>query len=501
MSPTDYSNYSWPINLFQEAAPGDLWQKLYKDIRTAILDGRIPSGARLPSTRLLSEQLTLSRATVVTAFARLCDEGLAITKAGSGTYVQVDSPETSFRRLTTKPPRPEKVIQLSRRAGALIQETRAGAGFRTTGKAFRSCEPALDLFPREVWGRVASRVARRAPLSLYTYGNAAGYKPLRRILAEYIGGTRGVVCLPEQVVITTGTQQALRLVAQLLLNPGDDAWVEDPGYDGARYAFRAAGANVVSIPVDNEGIDVSWGRRRASGARMAYVTPANQYPLGVCMSNSRRTELLRWAREADAWIIEDEFDAEYRYTGVPVASLQSEDRYGSVLYVGTFSKILFGSLRLGFLILPEALVDSFVRYRYAIDRQVSTIDQAILAEFISEGHLGHHLQQMRREYKKRADVLRYGASEHLRGLLTLAPVDMGMRTIGWLEGQRSDMITAQNAHEGGLEVAALSSFGVRHPSPPGLLLGFAACNERELLNGASILGRILANDSRPPASY
>ncbi len=491
MSFSDYGSYSWPLTLTEESNKGELWHWLYKDIRAAVLDGRIPIGARLPSTRTLSKQLKVSRATVVTAFQRLCDEGLAITETGSGTYIKVDTPQSAFGRSSIQSPRTEKAVTLARRAAAVIQETKASAGFRTTGKAFRSCEPALDLFPREVWGRVASRVARRAPLSLYTYGNAAGYTPLRRAIAEYIGGTRGVVCLPEQVVITTGTQQGISLLAQLLLNPGDDVWVEDPGYYGARHAFRAAGANVVSISVDNEGIDVASGRRAAPGARMAYVTPANQYPLGLSMSSTRRAALLQWAREGDAWIVEDEFDAEYRYAGVPIPSLQSQDRHGSVLYVGTFSKILFGSLRLGFLILPEALVDPFIRYRYSIDRQVSTIDQAILAEFITEGHLGHHLQRMRKAYAERADILRHGVSQHLRGLLTLAPVDAGMRSIGWLNANDSDNSAAQRACAAGLEVEALSSFSVQHFCPPGLILGFASCDEKELLEGTAVLGYIL----------
>jgi len=492
MSIPNYSNYSWPLTLPEREKAGELWHWLYKEIRTAILEERLPSGARLPSTRFLAEQLCISRATVVTAFQRLCDEGLARMERGSGTYVHLDTPQQTFIRTPRRILTPSRAIVLSGRADTLLHETKASSGFRVTGKAFRSCEPALDLFPRDLWGRVASRVVRRAPLSLYTYGNAAGYGPLRRAIAEYVGGTRGVVCSPEQVVVTTGTQQGLYLIAQVLLNPGDRVWVEDPGYDGARYAFRAAGATILPIPVDEEGFDVAAGKRTSPMARMAYVTPANQYPLGITMSNARRADLLKWAREEDAWIIEDEFDAEYRYSGPTIASLQSEDRSGSVLYVGTFSKILFGSLRLGFVVLPEVLVESFVRFRYAVDRQVSTIDQAILAEFISEGHLGHHLQRMRSAYCERAEIFCSAVAQHLGGLLSLSPAQVGMRTVGWLRRCENDELAAQKAQRAGLEVAALSSFSVLHPSPPGLLLGFASCNERALLEGTALLARALA---------
>jgi GntR family transcriptional regulator/MocR family aminotransferase len=258
---------------------------------------------------------------------------------------------------------------------------------RSIGKAFRSYEPAIDLFPVDLWARVASRVYRNAPRSLYGQGDPARYQPLRRAIAEYVGRSRGVRCSPEQVVVTSGAQQALDLLARLLLDADDEVLMEDPGYPGASQAFHVAGAKVIPIPVDSEGLQVGKGIELAPRARVAYVTPANQFPLGTVMSAKRRVELLGWAIRSGAWIIEDEYDAEYRYFGKPVASLHSMDTSGSVLYVGTFTKMLFNALRLGFVVLPERLVETFERARSYMDRHPATLDQAVLAEFISEGHV------------------------------------------------------------------------------------------------------------------
>ena len=469
----------------------ELWRWLYKEIRVAILEGRLASGTRLPSTRDLARQYQLSRGTVVAAFRQLQDDGLIRTEIGSGSYVELDTPERAFPIDRGTDRQPSKRVNLSRQAQILLEELRISSGYRVAGKAFRSCEPALDLFPRDLWARVSSRVIRRAPLSLYTYGSAAGYQPLRRAVAEYVGGSRGVVCAPEQVLITAGAQQAFNLIARVLLNPGDEVWVEDPGYDGVGYAFRAAGAKIVPVPLDSAGLNVARARQLSPKARMAYVTPANQFPMGITMSPERRNELLGWAAASDAWIVEDEFDAEYRYTGEPVPALQGQDRAGSVLYVGTFSKVLFGSLRLGFLVLPPQLVDPFLSFHFATDRQVSALDQAILSEFITEGHFGHHLRRMRQAYAERAEILAEATSRHLAGLITLAPAQAGMRTIGWLPAEMPDHIAARKARAHGLEVADLSSFSLRHPAESGLVLGFASCNERVLFNGARTLAQAL----------
>ena len=309
---------------------------------------------------------------------------------------------------------PTSKAALSKRAQQFLKGVEVLPASHSIGKAFRAYEPAIDLFPAGLWARVASRVLRRAPRSLYGHGNAAGYQPLRRAIAEYVGASRGVRCSPEQIIVTLGVQQAVDLIGRFLLATGDQVWMEDPGYSGALQTLRATGARIVPVPVDGDGLIVKTGRKLAPKAKLAYVTPANQFPMGVTMSADRRLELLRWAASANAWIVEDDYDAEYRYVGHPVAALQALDNCGCVIYVGTFTKMLFNALRLGFMVLPERLVEAFVSARSFVDRHPPTLDQAILAEFITEGHFGHHLRRMRQTYAERIDVLKTAADKHLR---------------------------------------------------------------------------------------
>jgi GntR family transcriptional regulator/MocR family aminotransferase len=272
--------------------------------------------------------------------------------------------------------------------------------------------------------------------------------------------------------------------------------MEDPGYPGAWQTLRAAGARIVSVPVDQDGLNVAAACKLAPRAKMAYVTPANQFPLGVTMSADRRVELLHWAAEAGAWIVEDEYDAEYRYYGRPVAALQSLDHTGAVIYVGTFTKMLFNALRLGFMVLPPRLVNSFEAARSFVDRHPPTLDQAILAEFITEGHFGHHVRRMRQLYAERMAILKEESEKHLGGLLDVTHAAAGMRTVAWLKPETSDKAAAEQARRLGLEVMELSSFAIKRPVAPGLILGFAGCNPEELRRGVSVLAAALRN---PPA--
>ena len=361
----------------------------------------------------------------------------------------------------------------------------------TLGRAFRSHEPAIDLFPVQLWNRVSSRVLRHAPRTLYGLGEALGYRPLRRAIAEYLGAARGVQCSADQILITSGAQQALDLVVRLLIDPGDAAWVEDPGYPGMVSVLRAGGARIIPVPVDRHGIQVDAGVRRARKAKLAYVTPANQFPLGSVMPIERRLSLLQWALEEGAWIVEDDYDSEYRYSGRPVAALQGLDRNGSVIYVGTFTKMLFPALRLGFLVLPSRIVDAFSAAKSNVDRHAPTLDQAILAEFILEGHFGHHVRRMRQIYAERVGILVEASQRKLGGLMDVVPAEAGMRTVGWLRNGLEDTTAAESAVTQGLEVAALSRFAVKHRPPNGLLLGFAACNEAEIRRGVDVLAGAL----------
>jgi GntR family transcriptional regulator/MocR family aminotransferase len=470
----------------------DRWRWLYTELRGAILDRRLKPGARMPSTRSLGVQYSLARGTVVAAFDQLQAEGYTRTEVGSGTYVASGVPDgflSAHKPATLAFPRSKAAFP--KRAQQFLKDVEVLPASHSVGKAFRAYEPAIDLFPVDLWARVASRVLRRAPRSLYGHGNAAGYQPLRRAISDYVGASRGVRCSPEQIIVTSGTQQAVDLIGRFLLATGDRVWMEDPGYSGALQTLRATSARIVPVPVDGDGLMVKVGRKLAPKAKLAYVTPANQFPLGVTMSADRRLELLRWAAGANAWIIEDDYDAEYRYSGHPVAALQALDTSGCVIYVGTFTKMLFNALRLGFMVLPERLVEAFVSARSFVDRHPPTLDQVILAEFITEGHFGHHLRRMRQNYADRIDVLKTAADKHLNGVLDIVHAGAGIRTLGWLKSWKSDHDAAQQAEKLGLEVIPLSTFTMKHEQPPALMLGFASCNPAELRRGVSVLATAL----------
>lgn len=383
----------------QEAQP--LWHWLYSQLRGVILNGRLKPGTRMPSSRNLAKQYSLSRGTVVAAFEHLQSEGYVETQVGAGSFVAAKFPHDVIHVQPAGPAVHSELsrAQLANRGRAMAHSKPGLSGSYSLGKAFRSHEPAIDLFPVQLWNRVSSRVLRHAPRTLYGLGEAMGYRPLRRAIAEYLGAVRGVKCSADQILITSGAQQALDLVVRLLMDPGDAAWVEDPGYPGMVSVLRAGGARIIPVPVDHYGIQVSVGMRRARKAKLAYVTPANQFPLGSVMPIERRLSLLQWAFEEGAWIVEDDYDSEYRYSGHPVAALQGLDRNGSAIYVGTFTKMLFPALRIGFLVLPSRIVDAFSAAKSIVDRHAPTLDQAILAEFILEGHFGHHVRRMRQNWR------------------------------------------------------------------------------------------------------
>jgi GntR family transcriptional regulator/MocR family aminotransferase len=479
------------LSLGSISSKQELWRWLYTELRAAILDGRLKPGARMPSTRSLGMQYSLSRGTVVAAFDQLHAEGYTRAEVGSGTYVASGVRDGLLHTPRKPADLPTSKAMLSKRAQQFLKDVEVTPVSRSVGKAFRSHEPAIDLFPVDLWARVASRVLRRAPRSLYGHGNAGGYQPLRRAIAEYVGSSRGVRCSAEQIIITSGTQQALDLVARLLLSAGDQVWMEDPGYYRALQALRTTGARIVPVPLDEDGLSVKAGRKLAPKAKLAYVTPANQFPMGVTMSADRRLDLLSWAASANAWIIEDEYDAEYRYSGRPVAALQAVDSSGCVIYLGTFTKLLFNALRLGFMILPERLVEAFTSARTLVDLYPPTLDQAILAEFMTEGHFGHHVRRMRHTYAERMDALKVAADKQLAGVLEVVRAGAGIRTLGWLKTWKSDHEASQRARKCGLEVSPLSMFTAKYQQPPALMLGFASCNPTELQRGVSVLASAL----------
>jgi GntR family transcriptional regulator / MocR family aminotransferase len=475
-----------------------LQRQIYDQIREAILSGRFAPGARVPSSRELAADLAVSRNTVTGAFDQLLAEGYLEGRVGSGTYVAAALPEDLLR---VKPARNGAWAEVEGRPHAPSRPSRRGraiAGICSSAvrgvywpRPFITGLAALDEFPRGLWARMAARLLRHAPAAMLTYGDPAGYRPLRQAIAEYLRAARGVRCAAEQVIVTAGSQQALDLAARVLLDPGDTAWVEDPAYLNARGALKAAGARCVSIPVDSEGISVQQGIRRAPRARLACVTPSHQYPLGVTMSLARRMALLEWARRRNAFIVEDDYDSEFRYAGRPLASLQGLDSAGRVIYTGSFSKVLFPALRLGYLVAPENLIDAFLNARILSDRQSPGLEQCLVAEFIAEGHFARHIRRMRALYAERREALIAAVEQEMPGALEIGSAEAGQHVVAWLPRTANDVQVSEHAAAAGIIASPLASYATHVKLRPALLLGYAALPPRQIREGARKLGAVL----------
>jgi GntR family transcriptional regulator/MocR family aminotransferase len=471
-----------------------LFRQLYEGLQRSILDGTLAPGVRLPATRSLAEELGVSRNTVLNAYEQLLAEGYLDGKLGSGTYVSCTLPEemTQVRQTADKARPPLTRRRTLSQRGELLARTSATVGRSArTPRPFRPGIPALDAFPFETWMRLVARHNRRPPRDLLSYGHPAGYAPLRKAIAAYLGPARAVHCDPEQVLVLTGSQPGLDLIGRILLDPGDAAWVEEPGYPSARAALLGAGVRVVPVPVDGDGLDVAAGSARCPNARLVYVTPSHQYPLGVTMSLSRRLALLEWARRANAWVVEDDYDSEFRYAGRPLAALQGLDQDGCVLYLGTFSKTLFPALRLGYLVVPPDMVDAFAAARAVCDRQTPTLTQAVVADFLAEGHFHRHIRRMRTLYSDRQETLLRAAQRELGGLLEVCPCATGLHLMGWLEGGRDDQQASQAAARAGVEAPPLSSYCLERRERGGLLLGYAGSDARQIRDAVRRLGSAL----------
>lgn len=477
-----------------------LTRQLYEALRLRVLDGRLVSGTRLPASRDLAAALSISRNSVVRAYDQLYAEGFTESRVGDGTYVaQLPTPEKLSTKISTgfstglSPALSTKwanlpddldneVIHstgLSRIKNNHLSHPPSGPP-----RAFRVGVPAFDLFPFEVWAKLNGAFWRKPNLEQLCYGDPAGDARLRGLIAAYLRSSRGMRCTAEQIVITSGAQQAISLCAQLLVEPGDGVAVENPGYRAAGHAFALAGATLHGVPVDGEGIDCQV-LNTLDDCRLAYVTPSHQYPLGVVMSLARRLELLAWAEHAGGWIIEDDYDGEYRYSGAPLSPLAALDRSGRVLYVGTFGKVAFPALRLGYLVLPPGLVDAFSRRR-AVDMRHSEIStQAVMAEFMAAGHFQRHIRRMRRAALSRRNALLADWPQGIRGLGELPNVAAGLHLTVRVDSLAREQQLLEQARAVGVEVNGLSSYWLMGASPPmdqraGLVLGFAAVPESDI---------------------
>jgi len=441
--------------------------QVYRGLRDAILSQQMRAGFRLPSTRAVAEAFGVSRNTIADVFAQLAAEGYIVARRGSGTYVASVTAETDRGAASQTQTSWERASTRGKLFAAMLQSRRLGDA---SPVPFRPGMPALDLFPFDVWSRVAGKIMRRPALELIGYGDPAGYRPLREIVAAQLRASKGIACSVEQILIVGGSQQALDLICRLALDPGDEVWIEEPASPSLRATYAGGGATAVPVAVDAEGMSVEHGRALAPRARLAHVTSSHQWPLGVTMSPARRRELLAWADEADAWIVEDEYDGVFRYDALKPEPLRALDRAERVLWTGSFSVTTFPALRIGYLIAPPKLIDAFVAAKATVDRQTSTFEQAILADFMYEGHYARHLLRMRDVYAERQARVSRALAEHT-GLHATAAAS-GLHVVVPLDPGIDDARIAARAAAEGVVAPALSRYYVADAPMRGLLLGF-----------------------------
>lgn len=443
-----------------------LFRQLYLQLRAAILSRRLQPGLRLPSTREIASQLGVSRSAVVAAYEQLLAEGYTSGRHGSGTYVS-DLPEPiegAAQRLR-KPPAPAVQMQpLGDFADVTVQSDQ---------RPFNLGRTLIDNRSLELWRKLSVRTFRSLDASHFGYADPRGTVELRTAICDYLQTARAVKCDPEQIVVTAGTQQAIDIVIRILPNKNRDVWVEDPGYPLTRQALIAAGATVHPVPVDAQGIDVGRGIRSAPNASAVFVTPSHQFPTGVVLSMARRLELLAWARRRDAWIVEDDYASEFRYGGRPLASLQGLDDGERVIYIGTLNKALFPGLRLGYAVIPRALLRPFVAARYLIDRQPSTLSQAVVAAFMEQGHFAAHIRRMRLLYKAQRDELVAAVKQRLSDDLAVNAPDQGMHLVAFTRRGLSDTAIARAGRQHGVVVRPMSRLYLAAKPRSALVLGFS----------------------------
>ena len=447
--------------------PGPLYLRIASRLRSAIATGALSSGTRLPSARTLSAQLGVARGSVVAAYDLLAGEGAVEPRGAAGTIISAQV--TGLARAPA-----QRALGLTRRI--------------VTPEApmpFQRGLPALDAFPRKLWSALTAKAARAISEADLAYPDVCGSIALREEIVAYLGLARGIVCGPHQVLVTSGYQGALTLVRQALLRPGDAVWLEDPGHPPAFQAMEIGGASVVPVPVDGEGMRISAGGAAAPAARLAVVTPTHQSPLGVSLSLPRRLALLDWAERARAWVLEDDYDAEFRYTGPTPPSLKSLDRGERVVFAGSFSKTLFPGLRLGYLVVPDVLLETMTRAARLITRGPPLLEQSVTAAFMAGGHFARHVKRMRGLYQRRRAAL----AEALAGHFPVELAPGGMHLMVRLAKGVDDQDAARRAWAAGLAPTALSGLAIAHEPGQGLLLGFTNVGEAD---AAELVERLVA---------
>lgn len=468
-----------------------LFQQIYETLRQSILSNQICAGVQLPATRKLAKELKVSRNTVMEVYEQLIAEGYLQGKAGSGTFVAENLPlellESRKSKTTVKTAASRKIAK----RGRVFTETSIWYSSNPKKpRAFRMGFSAIDEFPIESWARITSRQLRTMPRNRLDYFEASGYPALREEIAKYLTVSRGVRCDASQVIIVAGSQQGLDLIARVLLDEGDAVWLEDPQFNGAKGVFLSTGAKLIPVTLDSEGISVKQGNQLSPNARLAYVTPSHQFPTGVVMSLSRRLELLEWANKNSAWIVEDDYDNEFRYEGKPLMALQGLDEDNRVIYVGTFSKVLFPSMRLGYLVVPPDLVKTFTNALSFILIHTPILEQIVLTDFIREGHFGRYIRRMRKHYAERQKVLISAVKEHLDEFLQVEKDKSGMHLVAWLKKGLKDKDVAKKALEHGVYAPPLSFYCMNAKLRDGIILGYTGITPAEILAGVKRLQEV-----------
>jgi len=486
----------------QSAHEQPLYRQLYLRLRESILSGSLRPGQRLSSSRVLASQIGVARNTVLQAYMQLEVEGYIAAECGSGHYVSPLLPEAVGG--SRRKPAPD--------VGADVPPPTIRNTFDFVPESlrrpippvpFRINLPELDHFPIETWARLQGAVLREARqsatiVSLLGEADAQGDHSLRRAIADHVSIARGVRCSPESVIITAGAQHAMDMLLRVLTQPGDAVGLEDPCFPGALSAARAAACRIVPVPVDAQGADLDSVQSSSNDMRVLLLCPSKQFPLGVTMSLPRRLALVDWARRSAAWIIEDDYDSEYRFDGKPIPSLQGLDGGRQVIYVGTFSKVLFPSLRMGFIVCPPSLVEPLAAARAISGRHGSTLEQQVLARFIDDGHLARHVRRMKVLYRDRQSVLLDECHRRFGDRLRVEKAASGLQTVAWLPSGADDLQVARAARSLGVEVAPLSRFCLHTRRPPALVLGFGGFTAEQIRTAARLLARVEIDAPPPP---
>ncbi|HEX9004136.1 MAG TPA: PLP-dependent aminotransferase family protein [Blastocatellia bacterium] len=477
-----------------------LHRQLYEELRGAILSQRLKPGERVPSTRLLARSLKLSRATVTQSYEQLISEGYLQAVVGSGTTVCAELPDELLR---TSPLKAAAAPLAKRENPAAIKLSQYGVSLNDSVPLeppepvlplnFKSGRPALEEFPMLQWRRVLLRHCREDHVDLLDYStNLHGLPELREAIAAYLRKSRAVRCSPGQIIIVNGSQQAIDLITKLLIDRGDAVAVENPGYLGARRTFLAQGAKLLPVPVDENGILTEHLEAATDNqARLIYVTPSHQFPTGGVLPLARRLELIRWAERYGAVIVEDDYDSEFRYGSRPIPALQGLAEDANVIYIGTFSKVLFPALRIGYVVVPESLAHVFARARWIADRQTPTLEQLALTDFINEGHLERHLRRMRTLYDKRRQTLVRALKQHFGDRVEILGENAGMHLMARLQTPFDDGEVAQRAAAAGVGLVSARLYYLGEAPTDEFVLGYSGLSERRIQEGVRRLAKAL----------